>query len=87
MSTIVERKRDAQYAPSWLSLSIFFSHFRKPFHKRATVCDCNLHNTELNNKTHVYLNAKSENGVQGEHRLCWPVDVLVSIEIHVASVI
>lgn len=80
MWTIVRRKRD--YVYNMPPVGFHFHFFSKPFYQLATA-DSNLHNTGQNNKTRVYLNAKSENKVQGEYVNLWPVDVLVSRALHV----
>lgn len=46
----------------------------------ATVGVTHLHKSVQNNKTRVYLNAKSENGVQGDYKASyWSVYVSVSL--------
>lgn len=45
----------------------FFPQFLGNPSINATVGDSHLHNTGQNNKTRVYLSAKSENGVQGKN--------------------
>lgn len=80
MWTIARRKRD--YVHNMPPVGFHFQVFRKPFYHLATA-DSNLHNTGQNNKTRVYLYAKSENKVQGEYVKWWPVDVSVSCALHV----
>lgn len=63
-------------------LAFTFDFLDKPLYTLATA-DTHLHNTGQNNKTCVYLNAKSENRVQGDSVELWPVDGSVSSALHV----